>query len=84
MTFIRWIEDEQATGDIGKLYDEWKQANPGRPRMPGILKCLSHSPVLLRGINDISYGLHFNAGFLTRRMKEMIATLVSGLNQCPY
>ena len=28
--------------------------------------------------------LHFTEAQLTRRVKEMIATLVSGLNQCPY
>jgi AhpD family alkylhydroperoxidase len=28
--------------------------------------------------------LHFTAGHLDRRTKEMLATYVSALNQCPY
>ena len=84
MTFIPCVEDDEATGEVGELYDEWMKANPGRPSMPGILKCLSLRPELLRGIIEISYPLQFKEGFLTRKTKEMIATFVSGLNQCPY
>jgi AhpD family alkylhydroperoxidase len=28
--------------------------------------------------------VHFSEGHLTRRLKEMIATYVSGLNHCHY
>jgi hypothetical protein len=28
--------------------------------------------------------VHFSEGHLTRRVKEMIASYVSALNQCPY
>lgn len=84
MPYLKWIDDDDATGEVAEIYDAWKKANPGRPRMPDILKCLSPSPGLLRGIIDISYPLHFADGFLSRRTKEMIATLVSALNQCPY
>lgn len=83
MAHIRWVEDEQATGLVGEVYQAWKQANPGR-RMPDILKCFSLRPDFLRSLIEFSYPLHFAEGFLTRRMKEMIATFVSGLNHCPY
>jgi len=81
---IRWVEDEAAHGEVAKIYSAWKAANPNRPRMPDILKCFSVRPDFLRSIIDVSYSLHFAEGFLTRRTKEMIATLVSALNQCPY
>jgi hypothetical protein len=84
MPNIRWIEDDQATGELAKIYEAWKQANPGRASMPGILKCFSPRPDFLRSVIEFSYSLHFSDGFLNRRQKEMIATLVSGLNQCPY
>ena len=84
MPFIKWVDDEDATGAVGEIYGQWKEANPHRERMPDVLKCFSLRPDLLRSIMEISYPLHFTDGFLTRRMKEMIATLVSGLNQCPY
>ncbi len=84
MPLIHWFEDDEATGELAKIYAEWKQANPGRDRLPGILKCFSPRPDFLRAVIQFSHSLHFSDGFLRRRQKEMIATLVSGLNQCPY
>ena len=84
MPLIGWVDDEQATGEVAEVYAAWKAANPGRERMPEILKCFSLRPDFLRSVVDFSYPLHFSDGHLTRRLKEMIATLVSGLNQCPY
>lgn len=81
---LPWVDDADATGQVGELYAAWKTANPGRERMPDILKCFSASPVLLKGILDISYPLQFADGHLTLQTKEMIATYVSALNQCPY
>ena len=82
--FIDWIDDGQATGDVAELYNAWLAANPHRDRMPDILKCFSQRPEMLRAVMDASYAVHFSDGHLTRRQKEMIATLVSGLNRCPY
>jgi hypothetical protein len=84
MARIRWVNESEATGEIGEVYAAWMAANPGRPEIPGILKCMSLRPDLLRGIDDLSDRVHFSEGFLTRRLKEMIATLVSALNRCPY
>lgn len=84
MSRIAWIEDEDATGEVSEIYAEWKRDHPGRPRMPGIMKCFSQRPDFLRDVIDFSYRLHFADGHLDRRTKEMIATFVSGLNQCPY
>jgi hypothetical protein len=84
MAFIQWINEDQAEGDVGALYDGWKAANPDRDQVPDILKCLSLRPDVLRNMLEVMYPLQFSDGHLTRRTKEMIATLVSGLNQCPY
>jgi hypothetical protein len=84
MPFIAWVEEHEATGELADVYAAWKAANPGRPRMPDILKCFSQRPDFLRNVIEFSDGLHFADGHLTRRIKEMIATLVSGLNHCPY
>lgn len=84
MALIKWIEDDDATGDVAQVYDAWKKAHPDRDAMPDILKCFSLRPDFLRSIVDASYQVHFTDGYLTRRQKEMIATLVSGLNRCPY
>jgi hypothetical protein len=84
MARINWVEEREATGEIAATYAEWMAANPGRPAIPGILKCMSLRPDLFRGVVDISNGVHFSDGHLTRRLKEMIATYVSALNRCPY
>ena len=84
MPFISWVDDEQASGRVADIYAAWKQANPARSGMPGILKCFSSNPELLKSVIDFSYPLHFTDGHLTRRQKEMIATYVSGLNRCLY
>jgi Carboxymuconolactone decarboxylase family len=84
MARIRWVNESEATGEIGDLYAAWKLANPGRPEIPGILKCLSLRPELFRGMDEVSGQVHFKDGHLTRRIKEMIATYVSALNRCPY
>lgn len=82
--FIRWVEDEEASGPLAELYAAWKTANPHRQRMPDILKCFSLRPEMLQAVMEASYSIHFQEGNLSRRIKEMIATLVSGLNRCPY
>lgn len=84
MARIRWVEESEATGEAAEVYAAWRAANPGRAEIPGILKCLSLRPDLLRGMDEVSGKVHFQDGHLTRRIKEMIATYVSALNRCPY
>jgi hypothetical protein len=84
MARIRWVEESSATGEARAAYDEWLSANPGRPAVPGILKCFSLRPDFFRDVVAMSDRVHFQPGHLTVRTKEMIATLVSALNQCPY
>jgi alkylhydroperoxidase family enzyme len=84
MARIRWIEESEATGDTGAAYAEWFAANPDRTGIPDILKCFSLRPDFFRDVVAFSDRLQFAAGHLDRRLKEMIATFVSGLNRCPY
>ena len=82
-TKIRIIEDADATGDTAAAYDYWR-AGSGRKQVPGIIKCFGARPDFLRQVVQFSNTVHFSEGHLTRRVKEMIATYVSGLNRCPY
>lgn len=77
------IEEADASGDVAELYERFR-SNFGRPRVPGILKCFATHPVLLRNMMGLAEELLFVDGFLTRRHKEMIATVVSTENTCPY
>ena len=69
---------------VAALYRQWREHNPGREHVPEILRCFSQRPEFLRDVMSFSYQVHFSPGHLDRRTKEMIATYVSGLNQCPY
>ena len=84
MARIRWVEESEATGDAAAAYSEFLAANPGRPGIPAILKCMSLRPDFFRDVVTMSDRVHFSPGHLTVRIKEMIATLVSALNLCPY
>ncbi len=84
MPQIQWINETEATGELAAAYQAWKAANPGRPEVPGILKCFGFRPDFFRDIDAMSQRIHFRDGHLTRRLKEMIATYVSVLNRCPY
>lgn len=78
------IEESAATGPLAEAYAAYRAKHPDRERVPDILQCFCHRPDFLRQVDDFSHSLHFADGHLTRRVKEMIATLVSGLNHCPY
>lgn len=82
-TKIALIEDADATGDVAKVYEQWRKQS-GRHQMPGILKCFSHRPDFLREVISFSNTVHFSEGHLDRRTKEAIASWVSWLNRCPY
>ena len=84
MARIRWISESEAAGEPARVYADWFQNNPGRPFIPEILKCFSLRPDFFQDVVGFSNRLHFSEGHLSRRIKEMIATYVSGLNKCPY
>jgi hypothetical protein len=82
-TKIRITEDAEAKGDTADAYDYWR-AGSGRTQVPGIIKCFGARPDFLKQVVDFSNTVHFSAGHLIRRHKEMIASYVSFLNRCPY
>ncbi len=83
MARIRWVDESEARGDIANVYGDYMRGR-GREFVPEILKCFSLRPDFLRQVIAFSETVHFSDGHLDRRTKEMIATYVSGLNQCPY
>jgi uncharacterized peroxidase-related enzyme len=77
------IEESTASEEVAALYTHFRD-HFGRPDIPGILKCFATHPPLLRHMMDLSEQLIFSDGSLGRRHKEMIATVVSTQNECPY
>ena len=84
MPRIAWIDEAEATGQLAELYGKWRKKNPHRTEIAAILKSFSHRPDFLEDVMSFAYRVHFKDGHLPVRTKEMIATFVSGLNQCGY
>lgn len=84
MPFIDWIDEADAEGEVAKGYDMYFERRPDRSKVADIIKCFSHRPEFMQQVMDFSWQLHFCDGHLSERVKEMIATLVSGQNRCPY
>ena len=77
------VEEADARGEAAELYQRYR-SHFDRPKVPGILKCFATHPVLLKNMMGVAEDLLFVDGSLTRRHKEMVATLVSTENTCPY
>jgi hypothetical protein len=82
MARIRWIGEEEATGELAELYG---RIGPQSPMgvVPDIIKTMSLRPDFLRAIFGAAQ-LHFTDGALSRAQHEMIASYVSALNRCHY
>lgn len=82
-TNMRGILEAEAQGEVVVLYEHFRE-HFGRKDVPGILRCFATHPPLLQHMMALSEELIFGEGHLGRCNKEMIATLVSSQNACPY
>jgi uncharacterized peroxidase-related enzyme len=77
------IEEDAAGEEVRAVYQDFR-SRFGRADLPGIVKCFATSPPVLKSMIDLAAGFLFVDSELTRKQKEMIATLVSSQNSCPY
>ena len=61
---IKWIEDDEATGELAGLYDSIRKSSQSGT-MPDILRTMSLRPDFMMTI-DAASRMHFTDGFLTR------------------
>src|SRR5438876_11922133 len=59
MPRIRWVEEEEATGELAEIYRAYVEKT-GRPRVAGILKCFSPRPDFLQDVMQFSQHIHFS------------------------
>ena len=81
MAFIRIIEPEEADE---KTLRAFEQISGGRGRLPLVMQCMSLHPDAMLAVKDLNMAITFGGSQLGRRREEMIATLVSTLNECDY
>ena len=81
MTWIRTIDEDEATGTVAKFYEGSMRSWGG---VDNILKSVSLNPSALRALMTFYNGVMHGEGELTLGQKEMIAVTVSAINECHY
>ncbi|MBN2490405.1 MAG: carboxymuconolactone decarboxylase family protein [Planctomycetes bacterium] len=80
--WIRWIEDEEATGPLRRLY---REAIARAGRVFHIVRIMSLRPQTLRTSMGLYQSvMHAESARLGRAEREMIAVVVSRTNGCHY
>ena len=80
---MTWIDlpDDEANAQLSRLTASYRRA--GRP-VPAIVAAMKPSPSALRAVMQMNNAITFGGSVLGARREEMIATVVSGLNDCFY
>jgi len=78
---IRLIDVEEADGDLREEYD----AAIGRAgKVFNILKAMSLNPAVLRASMELYKAIMFGESGLSRRERELLATVTSAQQDCFY
>ena len=81
MTWIRTIDEAEATGTIAKFYNGSKRSWGG---VDNIIKSVSLNSNALRSMMMFYNGVMHGDGALTLAQRETIAVTVSVMNECDY
>lgn len=81
MAWIEVISPAEATGD---LQHEYRQAVQRAGRIWNIVSIMSQNPAAMKASMQLYISLMFMPSPLSRRQREMLATVVSVENQCLY
>ena len=81
MTWIRTIEPAAAHGPIARTYED---AVRRAGRVAGIVRGMSLEPQVLEASMGLYLRIMFGRQGLGRRRREMLAVVVSAINDCHY
>ncbi len=81
MAWISFVEENQADGLLARIY-EASRSRAGR--VFHILKIQSHNPPVLQAMMDLYMTAMRGDSPLTRAQREMLAVVVSRVNDCHY
>ncbi len=81
MAWIKTINEDEATQELKIIYDN---ITKGRGRVSNILKTHSLKPHTMQTHLDLYMSIMFSKSKLSREKQEMVATVVSLANKCPY
>ena len=81
MTWIRTVPEDEAEGQLARFYE---QAVARAGRVFGIVKTMSLSPPVLEASMALYRRIMFARVGLARRQRELLAVIVSRVNDCHY
>ncbi|MCB9248573.1 MAG: peroxidase-related enzyme [Ignavibacteriales bacterium] len=83
MPWIKQINENDATGKLSEVYDELKNA---RGKVSNIMKINSLDAITMKNHLDLYLSIMYNKtdANIDREEKELIAVVVSALNNCSY
>lgn len=81
MAWIHVIDDTEATGQLKEIYEEISEK---RGKISNIMKIHSLRPDVMESHMDLYLALMFGSSSLKREECELIAVVVSTINQCEY
>ena len=82
MAWIDMIDENEAEGKLAELYD--KLTGPRNDKVAHVLKVHSLNPDVLEAHLNLYKTIMFGKSNLSRKQREMTATLVSNINECHY
>lgn len=84
MPYIKTIAPSEATGKLKEIYQSGAGPSAARGKVSMIRQVQSLNPEVLAAWREIDVGIMHGPSRITRRQREMIATVVSATNSCSY
>jgi alkylhydroperoxidase family enzyme len=84
MPYIKTIPPAEATGKLKEVYATAGGPSAARGRVAMVRQVQSLNPDALTAWSDLGAAIMHGPSGLTRRQREMIATVVSATNHCSY
>jgi len=84
MPYIRTIPPPEATGKLKEMYESGGGPSAARGKVAMIRQVQSLNPDALMAWSALGAEIMYGRSRLTRRQREMIATVVSAINHCSY
>lgn len=81
MAYIRYIPKEEASPELRELYDRFRGPTG---QVDNILRIHGHNPPSLVGHYQLYESLMRGRSELSKVQREMIAVVVSAINECHY
>ncbi len=81
MAWIKQINEDEAKGKLQKVYNKISEK---RGKLANIMKVHSLDPVTMQNHLNLYLSIMFNKSGLNREEKELVAVVVSALNNCAY